>query len=112
MLVLLVAAAKILAVKAGTSVHLTRLPRQPTCLTRSACLVCARYQHSYFVEVYFLLTNMALAIYFSYISMVYSNSVKIFIENFAISPTRQIATERNARFHLLIFWKNVFISLV
>jgi hypothetical protein len=44
LLVLLVAAAKILAVKAGTSIHLARLPCQPICLVGSpAALFCACY---------------------------------------------------------------------
>jgi hypothetical protein len=45
MLLLLVAAAKILAVKAGTSAHQALLPCQP------ACLICALYYHSCFVEM-------------------------------------------------------------
>jgi len=52
MLVLLVATAKILAAKAGTSIHLARLPFQP------ACLACACYYRSCFNEGDFLLTNM------------------------------------------------------
>ncbi len=39
MLDLLVAVAKILAVKVGTFINLACMPRQPTCLTWPSCLV-------------------------------------------------------------------------
>jgi hypothetical protein len=52
MLVLLVAAAKILAVKAGKSIHLAHLPCQPACLVS---VLAARFL---FVEVDFLQTNI------------------------------------------------------
>ncbi len=70
MSVLLVARAKILAVKVGTSIHLACQPWQP------ACLVCARYSLSCFVEVKSLWTNMPWAIYFSWISMTIMNNKK------------------------------------
>ncbi len=58
MLVMSVATAKILAVKAGA---LFKLARVPTLL--ATCLACAFYMHSCFVEVDVLETNLLRAIY-------------------------------------------------
>jgi hypothetical protein len=57
MLVMFVAAAKIMAVKAGTLFKLAYWPFQPT------LLVCAYYRHSCFVKVEVLKSNMSKAIY-------------------------------------------------